>query len=225
MDNKKRAKIIKVFIVLYVLSFMLVNWNDVSWLFNYKAILGLLDDFFTPYPSIKASFLINNSFYPNYGANQNSNNKIDFVYTDKENSLEISAIGIYAPIVLSQSTDKNSLAKDLDKGVVYYPGSVLPGQKGQIVILGHSAPLNWPKIKHDWVFSDLNDLESGDKIIINLDHKQYIYTVKEKTIIKKGGEIAPETSMESNNNLTLISCWPPGKNIQRIVVQAALDTI
>ena len=204
---------------------MLFNWNDISWLFNYRAILGLLDDFFTPYPSIEASFLVNNSFYPNYGPNQNNDNKAEFVYTDKENSLEISAIGIYAPIVFSQNTDKKVLAKDLDKGVIVYPGSVLPGEKGPIVILGHSAPPNWPRIKYDWVFNNLNDLNIGDSVIININRKQYTYKITQKNIIEKGQDLASLSLATNKNVLMLVSCWPPGKNIQRIVVQTALDTI
>ena len=110
--------------------------------------------------------------------------------------------------------------KDLNAGVVYYPGSVYPGQIGQIVILGHSAPAGWPKIKHDWVFSDLNNLSAGDIILIDLNNKQYKYIVKQKTIIGKGADI-PEYGF-TKNVLTLVSCWPPGKDYQRIAVQAEL---
>ncbi len=113
--------------------------------------------------------------------------------------------------------------KDLDAGVVYYPGSVYPGQQGQIVILGHSAPVGWPKIKHDWVFTDLDKLMPGDTILIDLNNKQYVYTVKQKIIIKKGQEIPAEDLTGQNNMLVLISCWPPGKDYQRIAVTAELQ--
>lgn len=220
--NGKQKKLLMSFISLYLVAFFLFNWNDVSWLFNYKAVSGLLDDFFTPYPSIEASFLVNNSFYPNYGANQNSDNKTEFAYTDKENSLEIPILGIYAPIVFSQSTDKKVLAKDLNKGVIVYPGSVLPGEKGPTVILGHSSPLNWPKVRYDWVFNNLNDLKIGDSVIININRKQYIYKITQKNIIEKGQDLASISSTADKNVLILVSCWPPGKDYKRIVVQAEL---
>jgi len=112
--------------------------------------------------------------------------------------------------------------KDLDSGVVYYPGSVYPGQTGQIVILGHSAPPGWPKIKHDWVFTDLDKLVPGDTILIDVNNKQYTYTVKKKTIIKRGAEVPSDGLNADNNVLTLISCWPPGKDYQRIAVVSEL---
>jgi LPXTG-site transpeptidase (sortase) family protein len=143
-------------------------------------------------------------------------------YTDKQNTLEVPKISVSVPIIFSTSANKTSLAKDLDSGVVYYPGSVYPGQIGQAIILGHSAPPGWPKIKHDWVFTDLDKLIPGDTILIDINNKQYTYIVKQKTIIKRGAD-APEDGLSANNNvLTLISCWPPGKDYQRIAVQAEL---
>lgn len=222
MDKKEKEKIIKRFVIIYMISFIFINWNDVSWIFNYKAVSGLTDDFFTPYPSIEAALPVDYGENNNSLAQNDTKQEIEFTYTDKENSLEIPAIGISAPIIFPKATDKNSIAKDLDKGTVYYPGSVLPGQKGQIMILGHSAPPNWPKIKHDWVFSKINDLKAGDEIIINLENKRYVYTVKEKTIVKRGEEVTFASSEEDSSSLILVSCWPPGKDIQRIAVRSSL---
>ena len=183
MNNEEKKKKIKriatLFIALYLISFFAINWNDVSWIFNYKAVGGLIDDFFTPYQNTQASRATE------------PQTQVKFAYSNKNNILEIPKIGISVPIIFSQSAEQNFLLKDLDKGVVYYPGSVLPGQAGQIVILGHSAPPNWPKIKHDWVFSELNSLTSGDQIIVYINYKKYTYTVKQKNILKKGQDITP----------------------------------
>jgi LPXTG-site transpeptidase (sortase) family protein len=221
MDKEKAIKTFKIAAILYVASFIIINWNDVSWIFNYKEVSGLVGDFFNPYPSIDASS-INAYFYPNH--NQTAIQEIKEIktfYTDKQSAIEIPKISISVPIIFSQNADKTSIMKDLDKGVVYYPGSVYPGQVGQILILGHSAPVGWPKIKHDWVFSDLEKLSAGDKIMIDLNNKQYNYTVRKKTIIQRGADVPVYNS--ANNVLTLISCWPPGKDYQRIAVQAELD--
>jgi len=235
MENPKAKKILKTAMIIYLASFLIINWTDVSWVFNYKAVAGLVSDFFNPYPSIDATS-INTYFYPNQSQNTTAQNQIATTstatnivkevktnYTDKQNTLEIPKISISVPIIFANSTDAKSLDKDLDKGTVYYPGSVYPGQVGQIVILGHSAPPGWPTIKHDWVFTDLNDLQPGDKIFIDLNNKQYTYIVKQKTIIKKGADIPNDPSFSDKNILTLISCWPPGKNYQRITVQAELQ--
>ncbi len=228
MDKNKVKKILKVTVLIYLASFLIINWNDVSWIFNYKEVSGLVSDFFNPYPSIDAS-TIDAYFYPNHSQSSiptiNSSQPVIEAktdYTDKQNTLEIPKISISVPIVFATSTDKESLAKDLDLGVTYYPGSVYPGQVGQIVILGHSAPPGWPTIKHDWVFTDLDKLTPGDTISIDLNNKQYTYIVKQKTIIQRGADIPQDNSAANKNVLTLISCWPPGKDYQRITVEAEL---
>jgi LPXTG-site transpeptidase (sortase) family protein len=89
--------------------------------------------------------------------------------------------------------------------------------------LGHSAPPNWPKIKYDWVFSDLDALSPGDKIIVYIDYKEYTFTVKQKNILKRGEDITPLNLVQEGNYLALVSCWPPGKDLQRINIQATID--
>ncbi len=222
MISKENKNLIKAFIFLFLASFLIINWNSVSWLFSYREVSGLLYDFFTPYQSAEASPA---AFYDSKNINTNNqakNNEATFAYSEKENSIEIPDIAIFSPISFPVSTDADVLAESLDKGVVYYPGSVKPGEKGQIIILGHSAPINWPKIKHDWVFSDLEKLVEGSKIFLYLDHKEYIYYVQEKSIIKKGQDISSIDLTNNDNTLVLVSCWPPGKNLQRIAVQAKL---
>lgn len=232
--NTSAKKILKVAIMIYLASFLIINWNDISWIFNYQEVGGLVQDFFNPYPSIDASTM-DAYFYPNHSVNAEgvdvtapvvsqiiSQAKIN--YTDKQNTLEIPKIKISVPIVFSTSTNKEDIAKDLDLGTVFYPGSVYPGQTGQIIILGHSAPPGWPTIKHDWVFTDLQKLNPGDSIMIDLNNKQYTYLVKSKDIIKRGGDVPTDNSITTNNVLTLISCWPPGKDYQRIAVTAELQS-
>lgn len=223
MENKQAKKYLKIAAIIYVIAFLAINWNDVSWIFNYKEVGGLVSDFFNPYPSISANTIQEAYFYPNHTATANQVVKnVKTNYTDKQNTIEIPKISISVPIIFSTTTDKTALMKDLDQGVVYYPGSVYPGQTGQIVILGHSAPPGWPTIKHDWVFTNLDKLSAGDTISIDVNNKQYTYIVKKTTIIKRGADVPTEGLSDNSNVLTLISCWPPGKDYQRIAVQAEL---
>jgi LPXTG-site transpeptidase (sortase) family protein len=240
MDKTQTKKLLKFAIILYVASFLVINWSDVSWIFNYKEVSNLVEDFFNPYPSIDKATM-GAYFYPNHSkttgnntistisgnvtvnAGTNTSTEVKTTYTDKQNTIEIPAINITAPIIFSQSAEKTALIEDLDSGVIYYPGSVYPGESGQIIILGHSAPAGWPKTKYEWVFSDLEDLAIGDKILIDLNNKQYTYIVKQTTIIARGAEVPIYNSATTTSVLTLISCWPPGKDYQRIAVQAELN--
>ena len=225
--NHTQKKILKVFIVIYLLSFVVVNWNDISWIFNYRTTSALLYNFFTPYQSISASsnsntFINNSGNYSIVNNNQQNDQQIKYPYSSKTNILEIPSIKISTPVIFPKNSNIKAITKDLDSGAVYYPGSVLPGQIGQIVVLGHSAPPNWPKIKYDWIFSDLNNLKYGDKIHLYFDNKEYTYSVREKKILEIGQEITPTSMAQDSNVIVLVSCWPPGKNFQRMTVQAEL---
>lgn len=223
MTNNKTKNLLKIALAIYIVSFLFINWNDVSWIFNYREVYGLVSDFFNPYPTISATS-VDKYFYPNHSAEAKNRfvENIKTTYTDKQNVLEIPSLSLSTPIVFATSTDKNVLLGNLDQGVVYYPGSVYPGQVGQIVVLGHSAPPGWPKIKHDWVFTNVGKLNEGDTILIHVNNKQYTYIVKKTTIIQRGADV-PATEFDGKNNvLTLVSCWPPGKDYQRIAVQAVL---
>ena len=114
MDKSQAKKLFKAVALLYVVSFLVINWNDISWIFNYKAVKGALDDFFNPYPGIQASAM-DAYFYPNHSkeeiavAKQNSNNveikeikEIKTNYTDKQNTLEIPKIGISFSIAFTR---------------------------------------------------------------------------------------------------------------------------
>jgi LPXTG-site transpeptidase (sortase) family protein len=237
MEKKQAKKILKMAVMIYLVSFLIINWSDVSWIFNYREVSGLVSDFFNPYPSIDASTM-RAYFYPNHSTEISSNNyatsarnndqtkkikNVKTTYTAKQNTLEVPELSLSLPIIFATSAEKSSLEKDLNLGVVYYPGSVYPGQVGQIIILGHSSPIGWPKVKYDWAFSEIDKLSIGDLIYIDLNNQQYTYVVKQKTIINRGAEVPSDSAAASSNVLTLISCWPPGKDYQRIAVTAVLQ--
>lgn len=218
--NKKQKELIKIYIVLFAVIFTFINWGSVSWLFNYRALSGFAHDFLNPQQDSKILAESNVSESSNIQTQaQQAHQKI---FYDRPNSLEIPAIGLVTAVVKGRTTDIPSLEKDLDKGVVVYPGSVDPGNDGQTIILGHSAPPGWPKIKHDWVFTDINNLTPGDQIIVYFNNAKYVYRVTSKKIIKKGEDL-PVNETPATNVLTLISCWPPGKDQDRITVSAEYE--
>ena len=112
------------------------------------------------------------------------------------------------------------MQKALNIGVVLFPDSVLPGESGQTIILGHSAPVGWPKIKYDWIFSRLNELTEGDEIIVYFNNRKYAYVVSRKVFLERGEEISEDGLTNDENMVVLISCWPPGKDLRRIAVEA-----
>lgn len=222
--NRKQKELIKMYGFILVAVVIMMNWNSISWMFNYRELYGLWYGFMYPYEDNNNVFV---SASNSVVASQNTANaqvqERQYPYTAKQNSIEIAQIDIAAPIVIGRNTDVSVLEEDLNKGVVYYPGSASPGKPGQSVLLGHSAPVGWPKIRYDWVFTKINDLENGDEIIIHFNNRQYTYKVISKEIIDKGEELDATSLHGSDNILTLVTCWPPGKNYKRVAVYAKLQ--
>jgi len=203
-SKKGLKKLLKPFILLFLINFLIINWNDISWIFNYRVISGTVSKFLEVLANEK-----------NFVAELNETN-----YSQKENSLEIPKIGVMAPLIVIENSN-NNFDKELDRGVVLFPNSVLPGEMGQTIILGHSAPSNWPKVNYEGVFSNIADLEEKDEIVLYFNHQKYTYSVNQKIFLEKGEEI-PNNTETSGNTLLLISCWPPGKNIQRVIIESTL---
>ena len=197
-------RLYKAFLFIFLVSFLIINWNDISWIFNYRVISQTISNFFQKDSPIESKMP----------------ETIEFEYSEQENSLEIPKIEVLAPLIFVEDIDE--VHKTLDKGVVHFPDSVLPGEKGQTIILGHSAPPNWPDINYDNVFTLLNELEKGDEIFVFFNHQKYNYLVERTIFLERGEEISEDSLTNSDNMLILISCWPPGKDIRRIAVEAKL---
>ncbi len=198
-DGKKQLNKIpkaawKIFLLIFIINIIVLNWSDIYWVFNPK--VGL--------EGIRTLF-----------------EKEETVYYEEEDGIEIPAIEIKAPIVETEGTTDEDYKKALDKGVTHFPDSVYPGEKGISILLGHSAPPGWPKINYDWVFSDLGEIETGDEIIIYFQNKKYIYTVTNKIFLEIGEDTPSWTS--NKPEIILLSCWPPGKNIERIGIQGVIS--
>lgn len=107
--------------------------------------------------------------------------------------------------------------KELVNGIVRYPGSARPWENGNSFIFWHSSNFPWLEWKYNDVFALMDNLSFWDEIIAYYGQKKYIYKVKEKKVIKPG-----DTSVLKRNNniseITLMTCWPVGTTLNRMVV-------
>lgn len=223
--RKENKILIKYFVLIFLASALIINWQEISYFFNYRIVFHFVSEvfskvFYSASAAKTAVYIPDENFIRpvNFQPLKKSPPK-EFEYSEKNNGLEIPKLGLWAPLIFPVGPSKKEITSALDKGVVHYPASVLPGEEGESVILGHSAALGRPKVKYDWVFSRLNELTEGDEIIFYFSGKKFKYRVKQKLFINKGEEI-PKFSGDSVSVVTLISCWPPGKDIKRIVVRA-----
>ena len=117
--------------------------------------------------------------------------------------------------------------ENLDKHLIHYAGTALPGQLGSPVIFGHSVlrqfydPLEKNPKRYMSIFSKIMTMKNGDRIFIDYDGIRYTYEVKDKV------EVHPEDlfileQRYSNRELKLITCVPEGTYLRRGVIVAQL---
>ena len=112
----------------------------------------------------------------------------------------------------------------LETGVVHYPTSQLPGEAGNgfnsnTVIVGHSANNIFNRGDFKFAFMQLRQLEVGDVFYINFQGQQYVYKIYEQKIVKPT-EVSVLGAASRPNSATLITCDPPGRNVDRLVTIA-----
>lgn len=153
-----------------------------------------------------------------FGREKNTKEKI---LNERSNHIVIPKIEAEAPLFFVDSKEPRDFKEPLKKGVTHFP-SALPGEKGETIILGHSAPPGWPKRNFNWIFSEISMLNPGDEIYIYFNNRQYQYEVTGKIFLERGEDLPSSYPENLNSSLTLISCWPPGIDNKRIAVQAVL---
>ncbi len=110
----------------------------------------------------------------------------------------------------------------LTKGVAHAKGSALPGEVGNIFLFSHSSSDFLNATKYNSIFYLLSKLESGDQIKLFFRDMVYDYSVTDKMIVSSSA-INYLTDSSGHATLTLMTCWPPGTSIKRLIVRATLD--
>lgn len=166
-------------------------------------------------PVFKAEF--------NYRLNQNKNSSTEPTPVDPEFSIVIPKINANAKVVPNVDPFNAQIyQRALIKGVAHAKGTSTPNQSGNTFIFAHSAG-NWYQAnRFNAVFYLLDKLISGDEIIVYYQGQKYTYTVQDKKLIKSD-DLSYMSSKIGQNQLTLMTCWPPGTTLKRLVVVASLQ--
>lgn len=107
----------------------------------------------------------------------------------------------------------------LTKGVAQAKGTAHPGEEGNIFIFSHSGVDFYEANRYNAVFYLLNKLESGDDIFLFYEGKKVTYKVKEKKTVG-AEEVQYMASKPGERIVTLMTCWPAGTDLKRLVVIA-----
>ena len=89
---------------------------------------------------------------------------------------------------------------DLRKGPGHYPGTALPGVRGNVAIAGHRTTYGAP-------FQDINELDPGDEIILTTVTGRYVYRVTGTTDREPVGDQRPGSLRGADPHAHVV---PPG---------------
>jgi LPXTG-site transpeptidase (sortase) family protein len=115
--------------------------------------------------------------------------------------------------VLVEGVNEAALAA----GPGHYPGSALPGGKGNFAVAGHREAGMW---------ADLDRVQPGDRVIVQTRAKWFTYRVTATRVVAPTdlAEVAAvPPGMNAGRLLTLTTCWPRLGNSRRLIVHAVLE--
>lgn len=131
----------------------------------------------------------------------------------------IPKLNVQIPVVYDEkSIDEAAIQQALERGVIHYPTTVLPGQQGNAAFFGHSSNNIFNKGKYKFAFVLLRQLVPGDIFYLTYDKKVYSYRVFDKKIVPPN-EVSVLGPVEGKPaTAALITCDPPGTSTNRLVV-------
>ena len=143
----------------------------------------------------------------------------------KKEDFSTSKVEFYTVTIPKLKIDSASVAiggEDLSKNLIQYPGTALPGKRGNAVIFGHSVlPIFYNPKNYISIFSLLPTLRQGDMIYISYDGVSYTYRIESMfEVMPTDIQVLDQDSTDSF--LTLVTCVPPGDpgDPKRLIVRA-----
>lgn len=112
--------------------------------------------------------------------------------------------------------------EDLSKSIIQYPGTALPGKRGNSALFGHSIlPIFYNPKNYLSIFSLLPTLKKGDEIEVDYDGVVYKYKVETMFEVHPT-DIQVLDQDDTDSFLTLVTCVPPGDPTKpkRLIVRA-----
>jgi LPXTG-site transpeptidase (sortase) family protein len=143
----------------------------------------------------------------------------DGIAADQASKVIIPKINVEIPTDYTlTSLEEDVVQAGLENGVVHYPVTSLPGEKGNTAFFGHSSNNIFNPGKYKFAFVLLSKLENGDMFYLTRDGKVYAYKVFKKQIVSPSDTWILNPVEGRAATATLITCDPPGTTLKRLVV-------
>ncbi len=114
---------------------------------------------------------------------------------------------------------------NLSKHLVNYPGTPVPGTKGNSVIFGHSTlPQLFDLSNYKTIFATLYLLKAGDTVSATVNGVTYKYKIFDISVVPPT-DTSIFTQDLNDSYLTLVTCTPPGTTWKRLILKGKLEKI
>lgn len=111
---------------------------------------------------------------------------------------------------------------DLNKSLIHYGGTGLPGEYGTTVVFGHSTlPQFFDANNYRTIFSTLPTMQIGDEVSVKYDAVSYKYKIYDM-VVTEPNDLTPLEQHFDDSYLTLVTCVPPGTYWRRLNVKTKL---
>ena len=153
--------------------------------------------------------------------------------TPYENRIVIPTIGKNIPLIDIQQKKVEGVdelndifMKELENGVIRYPGSAKPGDTGNSFIFGHSSNFPWMEWEYNDVFALLDKVTFDDEIVVYYGQEKHTYKIRTKNVISPSDvSILQKEVAGDRSKLTLMTCWPIGTTLNRLVLTGELISV
>ena len=128
---------------------------------------------------------------------------------DSLTRIQIPRIGVDVVVV------EGTTASALRAGAGHYPSTPLPCEVGNVAIAGHRTTYGRP-------FHDLDQLEPGDRIILETPIGECTYELDFEPFIVAPTQVGVVANTPEEARLTLTTCHPKGSARQRLIATAKM---
>lgn len=145
----------------------------------------------------------------------------------EESDYKVEEYRLDIPAVAVSNSKVRVGGTDLNKSLIQYPGTALPGEPGAPVIFGHSVlrqfynPSEKNPRRYSSIFSKIMTLKNGDKIYLTYNNVKYTYQVQSNTEVQPTDTFILAQRYDARQ-LKLVTCVPEGTILRRGVVIAQL---
>ena len=133
--------------------------------------------------------------------------------------ITIPSVGVDVPYITDEpSYDEAKVQLALRDGVVHFGTTAMPGQIGNMVVIGHSSEALWAPGHYKYAFTLLGKVPDNALVYVDYKGERFIYRITDQKVVEPSDVSVLEQSTDTPD-ITLITCTPIGVSSHRLVLR------